>query len=118
MPKNQELNIDASGQAIGRVATQAAFHLRGKTLPTFTPNQLPATKVNIVNAAKIKITTKKLKETEYPNYTGYPGGLHYHSLETVAKKHGYSELCRRAILRMLPRNKLRPQIMKNLTISE
>jgi len=115
---DKNLTIDAAGQSLGRVASAAAYHLRGKTSPTFQPNRLSGHKVEIINAAKINIDEKKLIGKVYARYSGYPGGLRHESLEQVIAKHGVGEALRRAVRRMLPNNRLRPEILKNLTIND
>jgi large subunit ribosomal protein L13 len=109
--------IDATGKTIGRVATQAAVFLRGKDSPTFERHTLPLAKVEIINASKLLISDKKMKQKTYRTYSGYPGGLKERTLEGMIAKKGIAEVLITAITRMLPRNRLRPHMMKNLTIS-
>ena len=108
--------IDASDKALGRVASQAAAYLRGKSLPTFERNQVPETKVKIINAARMRLSARQLTDKTYVRYTGYPGGLKFIPLGAMAARRGYGEIFRLAIKRMLPANKLRARILKNLTI--
>ena len=110
--------IDAAGTTIGRVATQAAVALMGKDEPTFERHMMTGGSVTIVNAGKIKIDPRKLDTVKYAQYSGYPGGLRYESLKQVLEKKGIEEVLRRAVYGMLPGNKLRPQIMKKLTVTE
>lgn len=110
--------LDAKGKILGRVASEAAFLLRGKDDPSFAPNTAPSLTVKIINASKVKITEKKLKTKEYVSYTGYPGGLNKATAEEVAAKKGYSELFTKAVSGMLPNNKLKSIMMKNLIITE
>lgn len=109
--------IDATGKTIGRVATQAAVFLRGKDSPAFERHKLSDAKVEIINASKLSISDKKMKQKTYRTYSGYPGGLKERTLEDVITKKGIAEVLTTAITRMLPRNRLRPHMMKNLTIS-
>ncbi len=116
---NQKVTtIDAAGTTIGRVATQAAIALMGKDEPTFERHKITGGKVTIANAGKIKIDPRKLDTVKYAQYSGYPGGLRYESLAQVLEKKGIEEVLRRAVYGMLPGNKLRPEIMKNLTVTE
>ena len=110
--------IDASGMTIGRVASAVAMALMGKDEPTFERHTITGGKVTIANAAKIKIDPRKLDTVKYAQYSGYPGGLRYESLKQVLEKKGIEEVLRRAVYGMLPGNKLRPEIMKNLTVTE
>ncbi len=111
--------IDAKNQKIGRVASKAATLLMGKNVATYQRNTAPKdVEVEIINASKCSITKQKTRDTKYSKYSGYPGGLRFETVEQVALKKGYSEIFRRAIRGMLPSNKLRPGMLKNLTISE
>ena len=66
----------------------------------------------------MKITGAKAEQKTYFRHTGYSGNAKNPNLETVAKKHGYGELIRRAVHGMLPDNRLRTPMLKNLEISE
>ena len=110
--------IDAKGKSVGRIATQAATILRGKDTPSFEPNKVADVQVSIVNASKVVIGEKKLVQTIHVRYSGFPGGIKRASSKLVAEKKGRGELVRKAIYRMLPDNKLRDRIMKNLTVTE
>ncbi len=109
--------IDAQGKILGRVATEAAIFLRGKNKATFQPHIPGDTIVTITNASKLAMTSKKMKEKKYTHYTGYPGGLRERSMEKIINDKGYEEVLRKAIYGMLPANKLRKIIMKNLIIT-
>ncbi len=112
------VTIDAAGRTLGRVATEAAMSLMGKTSPAFKRNAYSGFPVSIVNAAKLRITTKKLAEIYHTRYSGYPGGLRtIHGAETTEKK-GLKELIRLATYQMLPDNKIRREMMKNLKIQD
>lgn len=67
--------IDAAGKPLGRVAAQAASILRGKHLPTFTPNVDCGDHVIVINADKAVLTGKKLEQKSRFYHTGYVGGL-------------------------------------------
>ncbi|MDQ5929756.1 MAG: large subunit ribosomal protein [Bacteroidota bacterium] len=112
------LVIDATEQAIGRVASVAAKELMGKNTTAYEKNILPEINVTISNASKMKISDKKLTEKLYERYSGYPGGLKFKNLGDVIAKKGYEEVLRLAVYGMLPANKLRPRIMKYLTVND
>ena len=109
--------IDAAGRTIGRVASEAAHVLRGKNSPSYERHKLPLSKVHIVNAGKLSITERKRKQKVYRSYTGYPGGLKDQTLERMIEKKGHGEVLKTAITRMLPRNRVRPKLLKNLEIT-
>lgn len=118
MNKKDLKTIDASGRTLGRVASEVAMSLMGKTAPTFERNKYSGFPVKVVNASKIKITTKKLAEIQHQRYSGIPGGLRTtKGAETVEKK-GLKELVKLATFQMLPDNKLRRVMMKHLTIQD
>lgn len=108
--------LDAENKKIGRVATQAAVYLMGKNTPTFARNVIPEVTVEIVNTSKASFDEKKMSTKTYSRYSGYPGGLRQPTMEQVIAKKGHSELFREAVLGMLPKNKLRSKMMKNLII--
>ena len=110
--------LDAENKKIGRIATQAAVYLMGKNSPDFARNNMSEDTVEIINASKVSIDSKKLTQKTYSRYSGYPGGLKQPTMEKVIAKKGYSELFREAVSGMLPKNKLRQKMMNNLTITE
>ena len=98
------------------MATEIAMSLMGKTKATYERNIYSGLSVTVLNASKIKITPKKLEEIYHTRYSGYRGGLRISKgTETVEKK-GFNELLKLAVYHMLPGNKLRREMMKNLTI--
>ena len=110
--------INAEGRTIGRVASEAAKILMGKNDPSFERHMITGGLLTIENASKITIDPRKLDTVKYAQYSGYPGGLRYESLREVIEKKGMEEVLRRAVKGMLPANRLRPVIMKNLTVTE
>lgn len=110
--------IDASGKSLGRVATEAAIHLRGKDKASFKPNIALKANVEIINVDKLNIPAKKMKSKIYTHYTGYPSGLRHSSMEKMISAHGVQEIMKKAVYGMLPNNKLRSVLMKNLAIKK
>lgn len=110
--------IDAAGKSLGRVASDAAKALMGKTRADYTPHIFSDVKVAVVNASKLRIRDKKLLSQKYQNYSGYPGGLREESLKALSTRKGYGAAVRLAISRMLPNNTMRPARLKNLTVTE
>jgi len=113
-----EYSIDAQGKTLGRVATEAAKALMGKTSPDYTPNKRSDVKVRITNASKLRIREQKRVQKTYVSYSGHPGGLKRKSLGMMASQRGYAAPLRIAISRMLPRNTFKNARLKNLTITE
>lgn len=106
--------IDATGQAVGRLATDIAMKLRGKNKPSFTPHIDGGDFVTVVNADKVKFTGLKLAQKDYYHHTQYPGGLRRTPMKHVFDKEP-AEVIKRAVYGMLPKNKLRDEMMKRLT---
>ena len=118
MIKNDTKIIDATGMTLGRVASSIAMSLMGKTKVTFERNVYSGVPVKVVNVSKIRITTKKLDSIVHKRYSGHRGGLRIlKGTETIEKK-GMSELLKLAVFQMLPGNKIRREMMKNLTIEK
>ena len=111
-------SIDAKGKSLGRVASEAAKALMGKTSPDYTPNKFSDVAVTISNASKLKIRESKRNSQEYQNYSGYPGGQRREKLASLSTRKGYGAAIRLAVTRMLPRNTMRTPRLKNLTITE
>jgi large subunit ribosomal protein L13 len=107
--------IDAEGQAIGRLATRIATILRGKNKVSYQPHIDAGDCVEVINIAKVKITGKKLQQKKYYRVSQYPGGLKTTTLEEmIAKNPG--EALKKSVKQMLPPTKLRPAMLKRLTV--
>ncbi len=109
--------IDAQGKTLGRVASEAAKILLGKNKATFVKNAVVGSKVSVINTSKMKITEKKADQTEFITYSGYPGGQKIKKMSKVIENKGHRELVKNAVYGMIPNTKLRPKIMKLLTIA-
>lgn len=109
--------IDAAGQALGRVASEAASALLGKKSAQFIKNEVLPVEVEIVNTSKLVMTEKRIKNKVYTHYTGYPGGLRETTMAMMIDKKGISDVMRKTVDGMIPRNKLRKERMKRLTVS-
>lgn len=117
-PKSPGYTIDAAGRTIGRVASEAAKALIGKTQATYEPRIASRMSVRVSNSAKLRITQRKRLQKVYQTYSGHPGGLRSESLGQLMARKGAAEALRRAIFRMLPRNTHRAAHMKRLHIAE
>jgi large subunit ribosomal protein L13 len=107
--------VDASGQTLGRLASQVARILMGKENPRYTPFIDTGDHVIVINGEKVRMTGMKSESKVYQHYTGYPGGL-----KTEAYK---KRLVRRpeavieaAVRRMLPKNKLAAHMLSKLNV--
>ena len=110
--------IDAEGKTFGRITSAAAKALMGKTAPDYTANKLADVKVEIINASKTKMSETRMNTTLHERYSGFPGGFREITNAEIVAKKGWKGLYELAVYGMLPSNKLRPLMMKHLTITE
>ena len=113
--KRQWYIVDAQDKVLGRFASRIAAILRGKHKAIFTPHLNTGDGVIVINASKIKVTGRKLKQKVYRRYSGYPGGLKEVPLETMLNKKP-TTVIKLAISRMLPQGPLGRKILKKLKV--
>ncbi len=119
IPKKTErvwVQVDASADSLGRVATKIANLLRGKHKRDFTPHIDGGDFVVAINAGRMKITGKKVQQKVYRRYSGYPGGLRTKPMKNILSEKP-EEVLRRAVFNMLDDNKLRKTAMRRLKIA-
>lgn len=107
--------VDASGQTLGRLASQIATILRGKHKPLFTPHIDCGDFVIVVNADKIELATKRAEQKKYYRFTGYPGGLRETSFRQMNEQHP-ERVIEIAVRRMLPKTRLGRRIITKLKV--
>jgi len=107
--------IDATDKSLGRLAVEIATLLRGKQKPDFVPYKDMGDFVVVKNIKKIRITGKKLKQKMYYRHTGYLGSLKKTPMGVLFTKNP-KEVLRKAVLGMLPKNKLRAKQIKRLKV--
>jgi large subunit ribosomal protein L13 len=107
--------VDAEGQTLGRLATRIADTLRGKRKPEYTPHIDTGDFVVVVNAEKIAVTGKKREDKIYYRHSGYPGGLRERTLAEELDRRP-TEVLRKAVKGMLPRNRLARRQLTKLKI--
>ncbi|MBA2441037.1 MAG: 50S ribosomal protein L13 [Rubrobacter sp.] len=107
--------IDAEGHTPGRLATEVARLLRGKTKPQYTPHIDTGDFVVLVNADKVVVSGKKAEQKVYRRYTGYPGGLKETSYEEMMSRKP-TEIMRKAVAGMMPKTRLARRQLKKLKI--
>lgn len=108
-------DIDATNQSLGRMASKIAVLLRGKDKASFQPNVMPDVKIVVHNLDKIVFKGTKATSTTYYRHSGYPGGLHEKTLEEKWAKNP-REVLRLAVRGMLPPNRLRDRMLRNLSV--
>lgn len=107
--------VDATDQVLGRLSAKVASILMGKNKVIYAPHQDTGDEVIVINAAKIKVTGKKMGQKIYKRYSAYPGGLNTETLEaTMKKKPEYA--IRHAVHGMLPKSKLGAKLLKKLRV--
>ncbi|MFZ2682173.1 MAG: 50S ribosomal protein L13 [Patescibacteria group bacterium] len=109
-------SVDASGKIVGRLASEIAMHLMGKTNVGYLPNVDAGDFVVVTNAGGLKVTGKKMEQKVYQHHTNHPGGLKTKSMAKVWAEDPTSVL-RRAVSRMLPKTKHRTARLLRLTIT-
>ncbi|KAJ7552700.1 hypothetical protein O6H91_06G065500 [Diphasiastrum complanatum] len=107
--------FDAKGQVLGRLSSRIAVTLMGKDKPTYTPNKDEGDVCIVLNAQDIGVTGNKLTDKVYYWHTGYIGHLKERTLKDQMRKDS-TEVIRKAVSRMLPRNKLRDDRLLKLRI--
>lgn len=108
--------VDAQDLVLGKLAVEIAKKLIGKDKVNYTPHVDGGDYVVVINAEKIAVTGKKLKDKKYYRHSGYPGGLKTRSLEEMLAKKP-TEVLRKAVERMLPKNKLGAQMINRLKLN-
>ncbi|MCC6109980.1 MAG: 50S ribosomal protein L13 [Denitrobacterium sp.] len=97
--------IDAKDQVLGRVAAKAAYILKGKHKPTYTPHVDTGDFVIIINADKVRVTGQKALKKEYFHHTNHPGGLKSETFAEAMQKHP-ERVIEHAVKGMLPKTTL------------
>lgn len=107
--------IDAKDKILGRLASEIAMILMGKNKPSFVPYLDTGDFVVVTNAAKIKLSGKKMLTRVYTRHSGYPAGLKVESFDKmISKKPEY--IIEHAVAGMIPRSKLGRQMIKKLKV--
>ncbi|HYA36040.1 MAG TPA: 50S ribosomal protein L13 [Candidatus Binataceae bacterium] len=107
--------IDASDRPLGRVAARAASILRGKTRPDYTPHEDVGDFVVVINAAKVKLTGKKLTDKVYHRHTEFPGGVRATTAGKILESKP-ERLVEIAVRGMLPKNRLGRRLFTKLKV--
>ncbi len=107
--------VDAEGKVLGRLATRVATLLRGKHKPEFSPHIDVGDHVIVINAAKVHLTGRKLKQKMYRWHTGYLGGLREVTAEKMLQTHP-ERIIEWAVSGMLPKGRLGRAMFKKLKV--
>jgi large subunit ribosomal protein L13 len=109
--------VDAKGQPLGRLSSQIAEILSGKTKPTYTPNIDTGDFVVILNAKQVSLSGNKLQTKKYYNNSQYLGGLRTRTAKTMVDNYPV-EMVERAVWGMLPKGPLGRQMYRKLFVYE
>jgi large subunit ribosomal protein L13 len=120
IPKKDEIErrwyvVDVEDEILGRAAAKIARILRGKDKPIFTPHMDTGDFVIVINAGKVKVTGTKEDRKTYFRYTGYPGGGRFENLRRLRHRRP-TEIVRRAVKGMLPKNRLGRRLFTKLKV--
>ena len=107
--------IDAKGLVLGRLASQLSKILQGKDKPLYDPSKDRGDVVVVVNAKDIELTGRKFENKVYRWHTGYPGGLKERTVKDQWERDP-TEILRKAVSGMLPKNNLRKARNRKLRI--
>ena len=107
--------VDASGQVLGRLASEVATLLRGKHKPVFAPHVDTGDFVIVINAGKVALTGNKRQTKVAYRHSGYPGGLRRTGYEELLTKRP-DRAIEQAVKGMLPHNRLGRQLIKKLKV--
>jgi large subunit ribosomal protein L13 len=107
--------VDAEGKILGRLSTEIAGMLSGKTKQEYVPYLDLGDYVVVVNASKVKVTGKKEKTKEYVRHSGYPGGIKVETFEKLIQRRP-EKIIEHAVKGMLPKNRLGAKMIKKLKV--
>lgn len=113
----EEFEIDATDKVLGRLASEIAVKLQGKHRIDFKPNVVADVSIRIKGVRSLRVTGKKMENKRYFRHSGYIGNLKSQTLQERLEKEPERVLYD-AVSRMLPKNRLRAKLLKNLLIEK
>ncbi len=113
--KRLSIEIDATGQSVGRLASKISMILRGKHKADFEPRVDTGDVVHVINASKVKFSGRKFVQKYFFHHTMYPGGLKRTPMKKVFELHP-RKVIEHAVYGMLSKNRRRNDLMKRLKI--
>lgn len=106
--------MSANSVPLGRLASEVAVLLRGKHKPDFVPYEDRGDFVVVVNAGQVHLTGQKWQDKKYYSHSGFFGSLKQKKAEELSG----TDLIKKAVSGMLPKNKMRKKLMKKLKVYE
>ncbi|MEE8131577.1 MAG: 50S ribosomal protein L13 [Candidatus Paceibacterota bacterium] len=110
------ITIDAKNKKLGRLASEIAIILQGKNSPEYEPRLESENRVVIRNIDKMEVSGRKFKDKVYYHHTTQIGHLKKQTLQQIWEKRGPAEVLRRAVMGMLPKNRLQAKRIRKLVI--
>lgn len=107
--------IDLKDKTLGRISTEIARILMGKSKSYFVRNLDCGDYVIAINAKEIKVTGKKEEQKKYYRHSGYPGGFREEALKDLLARRP-EEVIKHAVKGMLPQNRLRDKMLTRLKV--
>lgn len=119
-PKKGEIEprwfiIDAEGKVLGRLSTEIARIISGKSKPTYTPFLDTGDHVIVINAEKVVLTGRKESDKIYRSHSLYPGGLKSRAARFVRAEKPEA-MIEEAVWGMLPKNRIGRKMLKKLKV--
>lgn len=113
--EHKDIILNAKNISLGRLASKISFLLQGKENPSYTRRIITKNTIHVINASAIRLTGKKMIHKKYYHFSGYPGGIKEKKISDVMISNP-KFIIQQAVLRMLPKNKSRYNLMKRLRI--
>ncbi|KAH7308092.1 ribosomal protein L13-domain-containing protein [Stachybotrys elegans] len=104
--------------SLGRLASRIACILMGKHKPIFDPSTDCGDYVVVTNCAALYTTGRKKWQKTYYRHNTRPGSLRSVTMDALVDKFGGSEVLRKAVSGMLPKNRLRDKRLARLKAFE
>jgi large subunit ribosomal protein L13 len=112
----KNVTINAKGRILGKLAVEIADTIRGKNLPSFSPNKDPKINVEVINFDQFKIIPKKL-EKKYFSHSGYIGNLKTTTFKELLAKNP-KIIIQKAVAGMLPKNRLKKIFLSRICFTK
>lgn len=109
------LVVDATGQVLGRLASQIASRLRGKHKAVYTAHVDTGDYVVVINVEKLRVTGNKAEQKTYYRHSGYPGGVYSTTFAKLQAKHP-ARVLEYAVKGMLPKGPLGSAMLRKLKV--
>lgn len=110
------VDLSKEERTLGRLASQIAIALIGKHKPLTHQTEDSGDYVVVSNCQHLKVTGRKLTDKTYWSHTFRPGSGKATPMEKIINDYGYGEILRRAVSRMLPKNRYRKDRLARLKV--